>query len=242
MDYAERELTLVLIKPDGLKNSITGYILSQLSGFHTGLHFAAAKIVAVSEMLASEHYAEHRGKSFFPPVVEYLMGKAHYPKDPAARRVVALVYQGPQAVTKIREVCGPTNPHVAREQKPGTIRSLGTLVDVLDKDGKTVDKRMDNLIHASSGIPDAEREIKLWFKPNDIPPLMNIYPVSESAEFYFFKEGKLLKAYEAGAVRLTAPGDIVWASDYEALKALDAGKTPAVSLESVAAKYLINHA
>jgi nucleoside-diphosphate kinase len=236
----EMEQTLVLIKPDALKNSVTGYILSQLSGFHTGLHFAAAKIVAVSRMLAAEHYAEHKAKPFFASLLDYIMGAEHYPDAPQARRVVAFVYQGPQAVSRIREVCGPTNPHAAREQKPGTIRSLGTVVDVKDASGKVVDIRMDNLIHASSSAADAEREIKLWFEPNDIPPLMNAYAVAECADYFFYKEGKLLKAHEPGASLLAAPGDILWASDYEALKAISSGKPGSVSLETVAAKYLIN--
>ena len=60
----ELEQTLVLIKPDALRNSLTGYVLSLLSEYHTGLVFAGAKIVHVTTMLAAEHYAEHRGKVF----------------------------------------------------------------------------------------------------------------------------------------------------------------------------------
>ena len=66
MNKEGSEQTLVLIKPDALKNSLTGYVISQLSEFHTGLHFSGAKIVQVNKMLASEHYAEHKGKLFFP--------------------------------------------------------------------------------------------------------------------------------------------------------------------------------
>jgi len=90
----EREQTLVLIKPDALKNSLTGYVLSQLSEFHTGLRFAATKIVHVSKMLADEHYAEHRGKVFFPALIEYIRGMLHYPNEPWKHRVIAIVYQG----------------------------------------------------------------------------------------------------------------------------------------------------
>ena len=61
MDNDTAEQTLVLIKPDALLNSLTGYILATLSEFHTGLRFAAAKIVRVHKMLAEEHYAEHQG-------------------------------------------------------------------------------------------------------------------------------------------------------------------------------------
>lgn len=167
MNDKELEQTLVLIKPDALKNSLTGYVLSQLSEFHSGLRFAAAKIVHVSRMLAEEHYAEHRGKVFYPPLLEYIMGVSHYPNEPQKRRVIALVYQGPDAVQKIRDICGPTNPLVAREKKPGCIRALGALVPIYDAAGTVIGERMDNLIHASANAGDAEREIKLWFKPKD---------------------------------------------------------------------------
>ncbi len=82
MNGEEVEQTLVLIKPDALKNSLTGYVLSHLSEFHTGLRFAGAKIVHVSRMLAEEHYAEHRGKVFYPSLIEYIMGLIHYPDEP----------------------------------------------------------------------------------------------------------------------------------------------------------------
>jgi nucleoside-diphosphate kinase len=128
MNISEFEQTLVLIKPDAMKNSLTGFILSMFSEFHTGLRFAAAKIVNVSLMLAEEHYAEHKGKAFFPSLLEFITGALHYPEEPWKRRVIAFVYQGPDAVAKIRAICGPTNPHVAREKNPGSIRALGTVV------------------------------------------------------------------------------------------------------------------
>ena len=98
MDNKELEQTLVLIKPDALKNSLTGYVLSQLSEFHAGVRFAGAKIVHVSRILAEEHYAEHRGKFFYPSLIDYITGKIHYPDESWKRRVIALVYQGPGAV------------------------------------------------------------------------------------------------------------------------------------------------
>ena len=73
------EQSLVLIKPDALKNSLTGYILSQFSEFHTGLRFAALKVVSVNRVLAEENYAENKGKFFFPSRLEYLRGYLHYP-------------------------------------------------------------------------------------------------------------------------------------------------------------------
>src|SRR5512139_181641 len=107
MPGEELDQTLVLIKPDALKNSLTGYVLSQLAEFHTGLRFAGAKVVHVNRLLAEEHYAEHKGKVFYPALLEYIMGALHYPNDPAKRRVIAIVYQGVDAVQKIRDISGP---------------------------------------------------------------------------------------------------------------------------------------
>ena len=100
------------------------------------------------------------------------MGKAHYPEQEKwKRRVIAIVYQGPNVLKVIRSTAGPTNPHQAREEKPGCIRALGTLVPVKDAKGNIIDDRIDNLIHASATTAEAEREIKLWFVPHDFPSL-----------------------------------------------------------------------
>lgn len=236
----ELEQTLVLIKPDALKVSLTGYILSQLSEFHTGLRFAGAKIVHVSRELAEEHYAEHKGKPFYPPLIEYILGSVHYAATPHRRRVIALVYCGPDAVKKIRAIAGPTNPHVARDQQPGTIRALGTVVPVKDAQGSTVGERLDNLVHASATDPEAEREIKLWFKPNDIMPYMQAYPTDVCEEYYYIKDGRLLTTHQPGSHCLMAPADTAWSSDLQALRQMARGEPADCTLASVAAKYLIN--
>lgn len=242
VDIKELEQTLVLIKPDALKVSLTGYILSQFSEFHTGLRYAGAKIVHVTRMLAEEHYAEHKGKPFYEFLISYITGEVHYADRPHRRRVVALVYCGPDAVKKVRAIAGPTNPHVARDTAPGTIRALGTVVPVKDASGKAIGERMDNLVHASASIEEAEREIKLWFKPDDIMPYMRIYHTEIAEEMVFFHKGRLLREYQPGARCLVAPGDTVWKSDLESLHAIFRGEQAACSLYAVAAKYLINQA
>lgn len=241
MDKQELEQTLVLLKPDALKNSLTGYLLSQLSEFHSGLHLAGAKIVAVNRILGEEHYAEHRGKAFYESLLDYITGSLHY-DEAWKRRVVAIVYQGPGAILKIRAIAGPTNPHVARQDKPGCIRALGTLVPIKDAEGNTVSERMDNLIHASANPADAEREIKLWFSPADIPPMMHAYGTEVCDAWYGYAGGRLLTAPEPGSICLFAPGDVVWTSDLETLRRLARGLETAESLNYVAAKYLINDA
>lgn len=240
MENGNFEQTLVLIKPDALKNSLTGYILSQLSEYHTGLRFAAAKIVSVSNVLAEEHYAEHKGKGFFPSLIEYIKGETHFPGEPDKWRVKAFVFYGPDAIKKVREISGPTNPHNARNTKPGCIRALGTIVPLKDAAGNIIDERMDNLIHASSSPSDAEREIKLWFKPTDMPAKLRIFSTTVCEEHFYYSNKKLTTEYVKGSICLFAPGDVVWKSDMEALKAYAKGEKPDISLDAVAAKYLLN--
>jgi len=191
-------------------------------------------------MLAEQHYAEHRGKAFYPALIDYIMGYAHYPDDAWKRRVIAIVYHGPKVLQKIRDAAGPTNPHIAREEKPGCIRAIGTVVPIKDATGRVISERMDNLIHASATHTEAEREIKLWFKPCDIPPLMRAYPTEVCEEHYYFRHGKLCDTYEPGCVSLFAPGDLVWRSDLELLRLQSRNATDASNLGLVIAKYFVN--
>jgi len=236
----EIEQTLVLIKPDALKQSLTGYILSTLSEFHTGLRFSGIKVVHVSRLLAEEHYAEHRGKDFFHGLIEFITGRYHYPNTPERRRVLAFVYSGPNAIDKIRKLAGLTNPHEAREKTPGCIRALGTVQELKDASGKVIGDRFDNLIHASDSPASAEREVKIWFCPGDIPPAMRTFSTGECDEQYYFKDGELLTSHVPGSAHILAPGDIAWQTDLEALKAIRRNLPAEQSLASVVAKYLIN--
>ena len=177
---------------------MTGYILSQFSEFHTGLRFAALKVVAVNQALAEEHYAEHKGKFFYPSLLQYIRGYLHYPDDPSKRRVIAILYRGPNAIKNIREICGNTNPHEARQQRPGCIRALGTVIPLYDEKGKFIGERSDNLIHASANPEDAEREIKLWFLPTDIPPILRSFPTEISKEYFYYKNNAISSTYTHG--------------------------------------------
>jgi len=234
------ESSLVLIKPDALKNSLTGYILSQFAEFHTGLRFAALKVVAVNRALAEEHYAEHKGKFFYPSLLDYIRGYLHYPNDPSKRRVIAIIYRGPNAIKNIREICGNTNPHEARAQRPGCIRALGTVIPLYDNKGKFIGDRSDNLIHASANPQDAEREIKLWFLPTDIPPTVRSFPTETSKEYFYYKNDAVSQTYTPGSYCFIAPGDIAWKSDMKVLRQSIKGKKQDYSTHAVLAKYLIN--
>ena len=111
---------------------------------------------------------------------------------------------------------------------------------ILDADGKMVGDRMDNLIHASASIEEAEREIKLWFKPDDIPPGMRAFATVDTAEHFYFKGDRVLKEYEAGSLCVLAPGDVAWESDVRVLQAFHEGAPARDTLQAVVAKYLLN--
>jgi len=158
---------LVIIKPDGLIKSLTGNIISALS--ETKLKIIGAKIVSVKRELAEKHYGDlkerqikkrglEKGTAIYENTIEYIQGKYH------TNRVLALVYHGEDAIEKIRQLAGETNPE---EAKPITIR--GKYGRINSKTGV-----FENVIHASDSIENAEKEIKLWFKPEEI--VIKLYP------------------------------------------------------------------
>ncbi len=149
------EQTLVLIKPDGLKKSLTGNILTRLS--ETRLDIVAAKISRVSRELAEAHYRHMREQPFFEELIKYIMGEYH------KRKVLAMVYWGEDAIKKVRDMAGATNPE---EADPVSIRGAY---------GRITTKGVyENVIHTSKNLEEAEKEIKLWFKPEEI--IVDLYP------------------------------------------------------------------
>src|ERR1041385_7115087 len=102
-NYRSPQHTLILIKPDGLKKSLTGNILTKLA--ETKLMIIGAKVVRVSKELAEAHYFHLKDKPFFPGLVEYIQGGI-YGED--YRRVLAMVYRGPDAIKKVRDIGGAT--------------------------------------------------------------------------------------------------------------------------------------
>jgi len=113
-------------------------------------------------------------------------------------------------------------------------------VPVKDDSGKGVGERVDNLIHASANPADAEREIKLWFRPTDIPPYMRDYATEVCEQHHYYKDNALSSTYLPGSVAFLAMGDLAWKSDLETLRAHLKGEKAACSVNAVAAKYLIN--
>lgn len=154
----QNQSTLILVKPDGLQKSLTGNVLTRLS--ETKLEIIAAKIVKVSEKLAREHYCNLKDKPFFEELIKYIMGAYH------KKKVMALIYWGPNAIDKVRKICGTTNPEEAEA------------VSIRGAYGRITTKGVyENVIHASTDKKEAEREIKLWFEPDEV--MFDIYPAKE---------------------------------------------------------------
>jgi nucleoside-diphosphate kinase len=153
------EAVLILIKPDGLKKSLTGNILARLS--ESKLEIVAAKMVRVSQGLAEEHYKHLKDKPFFEEIIHYIRGELH-----DRRKVMALIYWGEEAIKKCRELAGATNPE---EAEPTSIRgSYGRI---------TTSGVYENVIHVSSNQAEAEREIKLWFHPEEV--IVDLYATKD---------------------------------------------------------------
>jgi nucleoside-diphosphate kinase len=146
------ESCLVLIKPDGLVKSLTGNIIDELS--KCGLKIIGSKVVSVKRELAEKHYAELKKNKpeLFEEVLRYIMGEYH------TNRVLALVYFGEDAISKIRDVVGATHPEKA---DPMSIRGRYGRIH----SGTGV---LENCIHASDSVKNAEKEIKLWFAPQEL--------------------------------------------------------------------------
>jgi nucleoside-diphosphate kinase len=155
------ERTLVLIKPDGLVKSLTGNIITTLS--ETKLKIIGAKVVNVKRELAEKHYASlkeglikkfgnEKGTAIFESTLEYIQGKFH------TNRVFALVYEGEDAIKKIRELAGETNPERA---SPTSIRGKYGRIH-------SETKVFENVVHCSDSPESAEREIALWFKEDEL--------------------------------------------------------------------------
>ena len=135
------ERTLVLVKPDGVQRLLAGRVISRFED--RGLKIVAMKLMPVSRKLAEKHYAVHAARPFFAGLVDFI----------TSGPVVALVLEGPNAITVVRSMVGATKPH---EAAPGTSRGDFGL------------ETAKNLIHASDAPETAAAEIALWFTPGEL--------------------------------------------------------------------------
>jgi nucleoside-diphosphate kinase len=137
------ERTLVLLKPDCVERRLMGRVISRFE--EKGLNIIGAKMLRVSPALAKQHYAEHVAKPFYPGLEKFI----------TASPILALVVEGLEVIRVIREMLGATS---GLKAAPGTIR------------GDYSSSRQMNLVHASDGPDAAQREINLYFKPEEILP------------------------------------------------------------------------
>ncbi len=135
------ERTLVLVKPDGVQRGLVGEVISRLE--KRGLRLVAARFLQVSQDLAETHYAIHKGKPFYDGLIRYI----------TSAPVMAMVWEGPNAVAAVRQTMGATRP---TEAAPGTIRH-----DFALEVGR-------NLTHASDTPENGEKEVALWFQPGEL--------------------------------------------------------------------------
>lgn len=135
------ERTLIIIKPDGIQRHLAGEIITRFE--KKGLKLVAAKFIQMTEELARRHYAEHKGKPFFEGVVRYL----------TCGPVLVMIWEGEGAIEMVRKLMGGT---FGCDAEPGTIR------------GDFGCSKGYNLVHGSDSIKSAEREIKLFFKEEEI--------------------------------------------------------------------------
>ncbi|HAE21665.1 MAG TPA: nucleoside-diphosphate kinase [Spirochaetaceae bacterium] len=135
------ERTFAMLKPGVLQRRMAGELLSRIE--KKGLSIIALKLMTIPKPLAEQHYAEHQGKDFYPALIAYM----------TSGPVVAMVIKGRSAIAALRALCGATNP---AEAHSGTIRG--------DYGART----QRNLIHASDSQASAEREIALFFQPEEL--------------------------------------------------------------------------
>ena len=135
------EKTFVLVKPDGVQRSLIGEVIVRLE--RRGLKLIGAKFMQVSQELAERHYGIHKGKPFYEGLLNYI----------TSAPVMAMVWEGPNAVAAVRQTMGATRP---TEAAPGSVRhDFGLEI------GR-------NLTHASDSIENGEKEVALWFKPEEL--------------------------------------------------------------------------
>jgi nucleoside-diphosphate kinase len=138
---AAMEKTFIMVKPDGVQRNLIGEIVSRFE--KKGFTLVGAKLMNVSRELAEKHYAEHKERPFFGELVDFI----------TSGPVFAMVWQGNNVIATARAMMGKTNP---ADAAPGTIRG-----DFAVSVGM-------NIIHGSDSPESAEREINLWFSPEEV--------------------------------------------------------------------------
>lgn len=135
------ERTFVMVKPDGVERKLVGEIIRRFE--NKGLRLVGLKMLTPDQALAEQHYAVHRERPFFGDLVQFI----------TSGPVVAMAWEGSQAVTLVRKLMGATKPEDAA---PGTIR------------GDFTTEIQTNLVHGSDAAETAQQELALWFQPAEL--------------------------------------------------------------------------
>jgi len=181
-NHPKKERTLVIIKPDGVQRTLIGEIIKRYE--RVGLKMIALKMLAATEEMATKHYYEVGGDAWLEEVgrkaaaaYEKKGMKSPYPtfkdngiaimkanaKYLSSGPVIAMIWQGNNATALVRKITGSTEP---ASSDMGTIRGDFTLDTYMIAD--TDERSIRNLIHASGNTEEAEKEIPIWFKPEEI--------------------------------------------------------------------------
>jgi nucleoside-diphosphate kinase len=134
------ERTLVLIKPDGVRRALVGEVISRIES--KGYSIAGVRMMNADRSILESHYAEHQGKPFYEPLLEFM----------SSGPIVALIAEGNRVIEGFRSLAGATDPTVAA---PGTIRG-----DLARDQGTKV---VQNIVHGSDSVESATREIAIFF-------------------------------------------------------------------------------
>jgi len=139
------ERTLILVKPDGVRRGLTGEVIRRVE--QKGYQVTALKMITPTRDLFETHYAEHEGKPFYEPLLEFMLSGP----------IVAIIAEGNRVIEGFRKLAGATDPTIA---EPGTIRG-----DLARDQGLKV---VQNIVHGSDSVESAKSEITLWFKPEEV--------------------------------------------------------------------------
>ena len=134
------ERTLILVKPDGVARSLVGEVVSRVE--NKGYQIVGLKMLTPTREILAKHYAEHEGKAFYEPLLEFM----------TSGPIVAMVAQGERVIEGFRKMAGATDP---------TVAEAGTIRGDLARDMGT--KVVQNIVHGSDSVESAAREIKIFF-------------------------------------------------------------------------------
>ena len=140
MTAQKLERTLILVKPDGIRRSLVGEVINRVE--NKGYQVVALKMITPTREILAKHYAEHEGKPFYEPLLEFMLSGP----------IVSMIAEGNRVIEGFRKLAGTTDPTTA---EPGTIRG--------DLARDQVTKVVQNIVHGSDSPESAEREISIFF-------------------------------------------------------------------------------